>query len=465
MWTKIYLFFVLGLISFEASSHVSKDKIKKLCEESLESSPEVPFSDEKDSQHSVMQRKQVTGKIYDREMYDQETYDWIMAIIKNEADYHKKKDYYETIVDDRLFSFSPLSLDDIAKKFGVSRQTVFLDASIVRAMIRGRFLESNENFSEEQKEQILSLVAKDTRVKKGRLAKELGVSYQKIRLITAELRGKNLLAWVGPKKEGFWEILKKGEEPSVYEPKKEEVWFLMRQDPEISKAELMKVVGISISTLERIISRLKDEGRLVIAGTPISARPPDPTYKVRWEALQKGEVPSGYNPKRERKKRVWSLIAKNPRVSRGKLAEDIGVSKRTIDNITKELKEEGYLIRVGATNGYWIASNKRRRSLDYNLQEEREEIMLYLMVEDPHITMAELAKKVGVARSTIIRIIKILKEKGRLVRNGSWQVFNKEGDIIHPGSVSTEYQGRGFLISTDQIPDTQLFQEIPIVSH
>ncbi|MCZ0933084.1 MAG: hypothetical protein OXJ52_08030 [Oligoflexia bacterium] len=65
------------------------------------------------------------------------------------------------------------------------------------------------------------------------------------------------------------------------------------------------------------------------------------------------------------KSEALSLMAKNPRMRRGELAEKMKISMRQINAIISELKREGRLSRLGGTNrhGYWHLPEKEDKTL------------------------------------------------------------------------------------------------------
>ena len=50
---------------------------------------------------------------------------------------------------------------------------------------------------------------------------------------------------------------------------------------------------------------------------------------------------------------VLDRITKDPYITQAKLSELTGVSRRTIQRITKALSGQGKLERIGGTRGYW----------------------------------------------------------------------------------------------------------------
>ena len=55
--------------------------------------------------------------------------------------------------------------------------------------------------------------------------------------------------------------------------------------------------------------------------------------------------------------RLLTIVANDPKSTQAKLAEDLGVSKRTVQRLTDTLKEQGKLERIDGTRGYWKVKN------------------------------------------------------------------------------------------------------------
>ena len=128
-------------------------------------------------------------------------YNWIMTAIKNKRNYDKKKDYYDTIINDHLFSFLPRPFADIAQEFNLSDPSlVAYDERIIKKMIRDQFSQgttpyfsnNSDNYAhrspEEKKEKLLSLIAMHPQTLVADLAVRMGVSESTIFLLIAELK-------------------------------------------------------------------------------------------------------------------------------------------------------------------------------------------------------------------------------------------------------------------------------------
>ena len=51
--------------------------------------------------------------------------------------------------------------------------------------------------------------------------------------------------------------------------------------------------------------------------------------------------------------RILGLLRENPRMTQAKLADEIGVSRATIQRAMKEMVDSNQIVRIGSTRGYW----------------------------------------------------------------------------------------------------------------
>ena len=129
----------------------------------------------------------------------------------------------------------------------------------------------------------------------------------------------------------------------------EEVLSLIAKNPQIKVEELAEQMQIPKRPTEQIISKLKEGGHLVRVGR---------TSKYGyWEVFKEGEKVSAsvVSLQSERESKMLSLIAKNPQMKVGELAEKMQISERSARGIISKLKKEGRLVRVGGSSkyGYW----------------------------------------------------------------------------------------------------------------
>lgn len=146
------------------------------------------------------------------------------------------------------------------------------------------------------------------------------------------------------------------DDPTEEQEATETILKLIKENDKISISELMNALDLSKSSINRIISRLKDEGRLTRIGTARngvwiitadkngSGMPP--SVVMEPEALYGIETLSQV---------VLKMISRNRRISIAEISKKCGFSRSHIDKILAQLKAEGKLIRVGAPrNGSWV---------------------------------------------------------------------------------------------------------------
>ena len=177
----------------------------------------------------------------------------------------------------------------------------------------------------------------------------------------------------------------------------------------------------------------------------------------------------------ERERRVLSLIEENPQIQIRELSEQIEVTRRLVDKIISQLKEEGHLVRVGGTSqhGYWKVFKKgEKASADVvSLQSERKRRLLSLMEENHQIQIRELSEHLQVSERLVDKTIAYLKKEGRLVRvggvsqHGYWKVF-KEGKKASADVVSLQSERKRRVLSlmeeNHQIKMSELSEQIEV---
>ena len=132
--------------------------------------------------------------------------------------------------------------------------------------------------------------------------------------------------------------------------------------------------------------------------------------------------------------RILDLIMEDSKMTQIQMAEKLGVTRSTVSSNLKVLKEKGVIERIGSDrNGYWkteqFLGKQNRTEVDRNKKMKPiQEKILDLIIENSKITQIQMAKRLGVTRSTISLNLKILKEKGIIKRvgsdrNGYWKIL------------------------------------------
>ena len=267
------------------------------------------------------------------------------------------------------------------------------------------------------------MTAENGKITIAEMAEEMGLSKTTINEVISALKQEGRLARIGGNKSGYWQALQEGESPDAYDPYKERTKRLLEliaENGKITIAEMAEEMGLSKNAINKMIAVLKQEGRLARIGGNKSGY---------WQALQKGESPDSYDPYKERKKRLLELTAENKRITIAEMAEEMSLSKNTIDKMIAVLKQEGRLARIGSDkSGYWQILREGESPDAYDPHKDRGEKILALAAKNKTITTAEMAEEMSLSKSTIKREISALKQEGRLARigvnpNGYWAIL------------------------------------------
>jgi len=109
---------------------------------------------------------------------------------------------------------------------------------------------------------------------------------------------------------------------------------LLLKNPKITVPEIAKIVGLSISGVEKNIRQLKQEGMM---------------------RADKNEIESKAESKVESKGKILRLMTENPKITVSEIAEKIGASISGVEKNIRQLKQEGIVVRTTDTkSGEWI---------------------------------------------------------------------------------------------------------------
>lgn len=204
------------------------------------------------------------------------------------------------------------------------------------------------------------------------------------------------------------------------EQRKEKIWEMMDKDSKITVTQIAKRLNIKRSTAYEMIDELLREERVVRHGSNNGGY---------WETLRNGRKPSGRDPQKEREEKFLALVDLDSKITVQKIAKALGVSPSTIDKTTARLRQAGLLTSIGERNAKsrrWIKLEEGNTPpLDLSPQ-EREEKLLFLIKGDPTRTIPQLAEKLEVSETTLNRMIKKLKDEGRLEIDEYWKVLQVE---------------------------------------
>ena len=250
---------------------------------------------------------------------------------------------------------------------------------------------------EGRKERILELVSENSKITKTEIARELKLSRDRIILSIKDLKEEGRLLRIGGRRDGYWQIPVEGEEYlDPKEERKERILELVGENQKITQREMAEKLELSIITISRMIQELKEEGRLLRR---------DGSRDGYWQIPVEGE--EYLDPKEERKEkrkekrkkkrkeRILELVRENPKITQREMAKEPKLSRDTIKQSIKELKEEGRLLRIGSHNqrGYWHIPVEGQEYLDP--KEERRERILELVSENSNIIYEEMAERTG----------------------------------------------------------------------
>ena len=323
---------------------------------------------------------------------------------------------------------------------------------------------SGRNLQEERKNTIWEMMKDNPQITFIQMAEQIGVAITTINSAIADLKSEKRLVRIGAaSRSGYWEVLLVGEGPSGRDPKEERkntIWKLMRDNPQITLTQMAEQMGLAISTIRRMITSLQQEGRVARIGAERNGY---------WQARQEGVEPSYFNPQEERKNTIWKLMRDNPYITIAQLAEQTDFSQSIINYVIAKLKEEKRLVRIGARDtGYWEALQVGEEPSGRNPQEERKNTIWEMMRDNPYITIAQLMEQTGAGRATINSAIAGLKNEGRVTRigakkNGYWETL-QEGEKPSGHSPREERQNQflSLIRENPQITRAQITEQTGI---
>ena len=149
---------------------------------------------------------------------------------------------------------------------------------------KGNLISSNPK--EKKERAILTLFAENPELTTQELATKFGLkSNSTLSPIIQKLKETGQLRRIGGRSNtGYWEVFKKGTKPQDYdlnEQRKKTALKLFKENPYITRKNLAAKLGVSISTLQIIIAKLKDESLLLRVGNSSSGY---------WEVLEEASL-------------------------------------------------------------------------------------------------------------------------------------------------------------------------------
>jgi predicted HTH transcriptional regulator len=162
---------------------------------------------------------------------------------------------------------------------------------------------------------------------------------------------------------------------------------------------------------------------------------------LQMQSNLENNLKSNLESRVESKDKILELIAHNPKLNIYAIANYMNYSVSGVKKMIKQLKEEGRIIHTGSRkNGEWVIdksnleSNLQMQSnLKSNLQSrvESKDKVLELIAHNPKLNILTIAELMNYSVSGVKKVIKQLKEEGRIIhtgsrKNGEW-VIKKVG--------------------------------------
>jgi len=142
----------------------------------------------------------------------------------------------------------------------------------------------------------------------------------------------------------------------------QKIMMLIKENPEITTEEMAKLIGIDRRNITRNIRNLKEQNLIRRIGTSKGGyweiikdtsqkMPQDTSQKMSQEMSQKTS------------QKIMMLIKENLEITTEEMAKLIGIDRRSITRNIRNLKEQGYIRRVGpAKGGHWeIIENENNK--------------------------------------------------------------------------------------------------------
>ena len=213
-------------------------------------------------------------------------------------------------------------------------------------------------------------------------------------------------------------------------PIQERILDLIMEDSKMTQIQMAEKLGVTRSTVSSNLKVLKEKGVIERIGSDRNGY-----WKTEQFLGKQNRIEVDRNKKmKTTQERILDLIMEDSKMTQIQMAEKLEVTRSTISSNLKILKEKGIIERIGSDrNGYWkteqFLGKQNRTEVDRNKKMKPiQEKILDLIIENSKITQIQMAKRLGVTRSTISSNLKILKEKGIIERvgsdrNGYWKIL------------------------------------------
>ena len=137
---------------------------------------------------------------------------------------------------------------------------------------------------EQRKEQVLALITENSYISLAEIAATVGLLKRKAKGITNLLKNEGRLARISSSRNGYWEVLKNGAQPSGKDPieqRRERILSLIRENNKITLPQMARILEITILPVRQAIDKLKKEDQLVRVGS---------TYGGHWKIPEENTI-------------------------------------------------------------------------------------------------------------------------------------------------------------------------------
>jgi len=137
-------------------------------------------------------------------------------------------------------------------------------------------------------------------------------------------------------------------------------------------------------------------------------------------------------------KSVLSLLISNSDMTTDEMATELGLTRRTVERTLVSLRKKGKIERIGSNkSGKWIIDGlpqdyqetTKRLPRDYqDATKTTKEIIKDLLINDPTISVSEIADMIGITSDGVNHHIRKMKKAGEIERvggdyGGKWKVL------------------------------------------
>ena len=301
---------------------------------------------------------------------------------------------------------------------------------------------------EKIKEAIWWAMRGNRQITRAQLAEQTGEPISRVDRAIAILKEEGRVKRVGTNRFGHWETLQPGEKSSglsLKDERKEKILSLTKANHYITPITLARETGVSVSTISKDIAELKAEGQLEEDKPRRSISPEEIVEAIQEMMRENSQITRAQLAQKTGalistvdkaiaipiKETIWKLTEEDPFITIAQLAQRMSVEMPTVEIPTVTaaidiLKEEKGVVRSRTRGEFWKRLKEGEKPPHYDTPEEREEKVLLLIRENRHITAAQIAKKLDSPKRIIDQTIARLKKKGRLKRHGTkgrfWEI-------------------------------------------